>query len=61
MVPVFIVTKCIDYIKRPPTNIIKALLDCGVFPDGIKTVKVVPIQKPTTNLDSAQTDQQKML
>ena len=43
--------KCIDVIVNPLTNIFNKSFNTGVFPDGMKTAKVVPIFKSGNKSD----------
>ena len=45
------VKKCIDVIVKPLTNIFNKSLNTGVFPDSMKTAKVVPIFKSGNKSD----------
>ena len=45
------VKKCIDVIVKPLTNIFNKSFNTGVFPDSMKTAKVVPIFKSGNKSD----------
>jgi hypothetical protein len=44
-IPDSIVKQCIDYFKKPLTNIFITSLETGTFPEQLKIAKVIPIHK----------------
>ena len=44
-IPDAIVKQCIDYFKKPLTDIFNASLETGTFPEQLKIAKVIPIHK----------------
>jgi hypothetical protein len=44
-IPDYVVKQCIKLLKKPLINFYHALLESGIFPDQLKTAKVVPLHK----------------
>ena len=50
-IPDYIVKQCIDYLKKPLTDIYNASLESGIFPDQLKIAKVIPVHKKGNKRD----------
>ena len=48
-IPDYIVKQCIDYLKKPLTDIYYASLESGIFPDQLKIAKVIPVHNKKGN------------
>jgi hypothetical protein len=50
-IPDYMVKQCIDYLKKPLTDIYNASLESGIFPDQLKIAKVIPVHKKGNTRD----------
>jgi hypothetical protein len=50
-IPDYIVKQCIDYLKKPLTDIYNVSLESGIFPDQLKIAKVIPVHKKGNTRD----------
>ena len=53
----YVVKQCIQFLKKPLTNIYNASIESGIFPDQLKISKVIPLQKKGTYRIVRTTDQ----
>ena len=44
-IPDYVVKQCIKFLKEPLTDIYNTSLESGIFPDKLKTAKVIPLHK----------------
>jgi len=44
-IPDYVVKQCIDYLKKPLTDIYNLSLESGIFPEQLKIAKVIPVHK----------------
>jgi len=50
-IPDYIVKQCIDYLKKPLTDIYNASLESGIFPDQHKIANVILVHKKGNKRD----------
>ena len=50
-IPDHVVKQCIELLKLPLTNIYKASLESGIFPDKLKIAKVIQVHKKRNTRD----------
>jgi hypothetical protein len=46
-----VVKQCIDYLKKPLTDIYNLSLESGIFPEQLKIAKVIPVHKKGNKRD----------
>jgi hypothetical protein len=50
-IPDYVVKQCIDYLKKPLTDIYNSSLESGIFPKQLKIAKVIPVHKKGNKRD----------